>query len=354
VDILKKYFSKARLAAFVLVAMAVTLSGCQLPYYWKQASGQMDILRRRVPIEEALKDPALSETDKAKIVIAEKARQFGHEKLGLADSKNYSRFAKLDRPYVTYVVNAAEKWQLKSHLWDFPFVGKVPYKGYFTEQEARDEEKNLKEKNLDTYVRGVSAYSTLGWFEDPILSSMLRYKEYDLVNTIIHETTHATLYIKSSADFNEQLAVFVGNTGTEQFYLEREGAKSQTLKKIREENEDEKKFGDFIGNEIRLLDEWYKLNPEQNEEKRMARIAEIQGHFVRELKPKLKTDLYGYFPTLKLNNARLMLFKTYTKDLSIFEKLYRKLGSDMPAFISACKKLEKSDDPETAIKEMAK
>jgi predicted aminopeptidase len=135
----------------------------------------MKLLQARVPIAEALKDPTLSAEEKHKLELAQKTREFAEKDLHLKPTENYTSYVKLDRPYVTYVVSAAPKWELKHYQWSYPFVGKMPYKGYFSEADAKTEEADLKKEDLDTYMRGVSAYSTLGWFKDPLLSSMLRY-----------------------------------------------------------------------------------------------------------------------------------------------------------------------------------
>lgn len=323
-------------------------------YIVSSGYNQMKLLNSRVPVEKALEDSTLSPEDKGKLALAQKAREFAEKDLHLKATKNYTSFVKLDRPYVTYVVSAAPKWELTHFNWSYPFLGKMPYKGYFNEADAKTEENELKEKDLDTYMRGVSAYSTLGWFNDPLLSSMLLYKNHDLVNTIIHETVHATLYIKHEADFNERLAVFLGNKGMEMFYLKEEGPDSPTLKLVQQENEDDQLFSKFISVEIKTLEEWYKNLPadQHNEEQRMARIKLIQENFKKDLQPKLKSNSYAKFPEMNLNNARLLVFKTYMQDLSDFEKLYEKLGRNFSQFIETCKSLEGSKNPSADLKKL--
>lgn len=332
--------------------MALFNSGCQMGYLMKSGYGQMKLLGSRVPVNEALEDPSLDEAKKKKLRLAQEARVFAEQELHLASSKNYTSYVELGRPYVTYVVSAAPKWELKHYQWSYPFMGKMPYKGYFNESDAVEEEKSLQKEDLDTYMRGVSAYSTLGWFNDPILSSMLRYDDYDLVNTIIHETVHATLYIKHAADFNERLATFLGNKGAELFYLKKEGAGSPTLKQIQLENADNKVFSTFISSELKLLEQWYKDLParERNEEKRSERIREIQKKFAAEIAPNLKTNNYKKFSEAKLNNARLLVYKTYMQDLSDFESLYNLVGQSYSKFIESCRTLEKAQDPTSALK----
>lgn len=323
-------------------------------YLMKSGVGQMKLLNSRVPVETALQDPQLDETKKSKLRLSQEARAFAEKDLHLKVTKNYTSYVELGRPYVTYVISAAPRWELKHYQWSYPFMGKMPYKGYFNEEDALSEEKELQKEELDTYLRGVSAYSTLGWFNDPVLSSMLRYDDYDLVNTIIHETVHATLYIKHAADFNEGLATFLGNKGAEQFYLKKEGPDSPTLKRIRQENEDNKLFSLFISSELNDLEKWYNELPAtaRSEEKRTERIRQIQEHFLQKLKPQLKTDAFDKFSELKLNNARLLVYKTYMQDLGDFEKLYDLLGQDYSRFIEKCKSFEGAKDPAQSLKDL--
>lgn len=345
---------RERLALAVLVALlAPLLSGCQINYLWKSAKGQLSLLTSGVAISEALEDPSLDEEQKRKLQLAQEAREFGEKHLGLKPTKNYTKFVKLDRSAVTYVVSAAPAWELKAHQWSFPIVGKVPYKGYFDEGDAKTEELELRAQGLDTYMRGVSAYSTLGWFKDPLLSSMLRAKDHDLVNTIIHESTHATLYVKSSADFNERLATFFGNQGAEAFYFAKEGADSATVRLIRNENADEKMFADFISKELKDLEAWYKSLPTEGRDPaaKIARIKQIQEKFRSEVQPQMKTDAYKRFADLELNNARLMVYKTYLGDLRDFQTVFDTLGGDFPTFIRLAHLLEKAEKPEATLKE---
>lgn len=337
---------------FSLLCLCFPLLSCQLGYLAKSAYNQVGLLNSQVDIQAALKDPALSEDERRKLQLSQEAKIFAEQDLHLKPSKNYSGFVKLNRPYVTYVVNASDKWKLDHFQWHYPIVGKMPYKGYFNEDDAKQEEKELQERGLDTYLRGVSAYSTLGWFRDPLLSSMLRSSDHDLVNTIIHELVHATLYIKNSADFNERMAVFLGNLGAEMFYLKKEGPDSATVKRIKSENEDEKAFSEFITAEIATLEAWYKQDTKHDPSEREAKLRDIQNHFVEKLQPKLKSGMYKKFPEQKLNNARLLLYKTYLQDLSDFEKLYEKVGRDFQKFIAECQKLEKHPHPEQGLKEL--
>ena len=342
-----------KLRSFLLLTTAsVLLTGCQIGYLVTSASSQVEILLARKPIDEVLKDPSVSDEDKRKLRIAIEAKEYSQTSLGLKKNKNYTSYVKLNRPFVSYVVSASPKNELKHYLWKFPMVGELPYKGFPTKERAEEEAAELRAKGLDVHVRGVSAYSTLGWFNDPVLSSMLRYKDHDLVNTIIHENVHATLYFKSEADFNERLAAFVGNIGTERFYLAREGEASSTLKTISMENGDEKIFSKFISAELDALEKWYldRAGKSISEDERTTRFKEIQDRYFKNVKPNLRTNIQKDFEARTLNNAYLLQYKLYMQDLADFDAVFTKLGRDFTKFIDYCRTLEDVPNPEQAFK----
>jgi predicted aminopeptidase len=356
VDVLARALSA--LGAFALLAGAAgALAGCQAGYLIKSAAAQADILRRQVPLDDALADPKLSEAQKSKLRVAREAKAFGVSDLGLKKNKNYEAFAQLDRPYASYVVHGAARDELKPYLWKYPIVGEMPYKGYPDPEDAKEEAARLRADGYDAYVRGVSAYSTLGWLRDPILSSMLQYEEWDLVNTILHESTHATIFIRSEAGFNERLATFIGNKGTEAFYAKREGPGGATLAKIRRENEDERVFSEFISRELRGLEKWYDeqkgLKRPLDEAARQARIKQIQERFAADARPRLSPGSYNGFETAEMNNARLLTYRLYMEDLSDFERAFAAMGRDMPKFVAFCKRLEAETDPVAALRAAA-
>lgn len=315
----------------------------------------MKILWNRVPLEKALKNDKLSLEQKEKLQLASKAKDFSQESLGLVSNGNYSSFVALKRDAVTYVVQVAYADKLKSHKWNFPFVGKVPYKGYFKKELAEKEAKKFSTHEYDTWIRGVKAYSTLGWFKDPVTSPMLTYREVDLVETIIHELVHTTIYLKDQADFNERLATFIGIEGAKIFYTEKEGRDSPTKIQIELEQKDLHLFSKFITDEISKLRSWYQdHNSEEIKETKENRILEIQERFDKKLKPHLHTEIFSHFSKIKLNNAILMSYDTYVSDLSEFEDLYEKLKRDLPLFIKVVtEKLKNSKNPSSDLKALS-
>ena len=327
--------------------------GCQLDYLMHSAYYQSKLMNSREPLQKTLTDPRVSEETKRKLKLAQEAKTFAESNLGLKRTHNYESFVQLEDTHVSYVVQVAKAWELTPYKWSFPLVGSLPYKGYFVKKRAQEEAARFSPKEYDTYVRGVSAFSTLGWFNDPIYSSMLRYDDEDLVETIIHETVHATLYIKSNADFNERLATFLGQEGVKKFYLEKEGAESHSLKKIVNDLADQKLFSKFISRELDTLRNWYKENSGQiNADQKKLRLREIQDRFAKELQPQFKSKSYSNFTKQELNNAILLSYKTYLYDLSDFEILFEAKGRDFKELIKACKKLENEENPEKALKDL--
>lgn len=328
------------------------LSSCQLTYLLKGAYNQAEILYHRKPILSLLQKKEVDEKTRAKLELALAVHSFAEKELSLKVGSNYTSFVDLKRPYVVWAVNAAPQWELEHFLWSFPIVGSVPYKGFPKEEDAKEEADQLKNKGYDTFIRGVRAYSTLGWLSDPVLSSMLNYDDHDLANTIIHESTHATVYIKNNADFNERLATFVGDKGTEIFYLKKEGPNSPILKLIQAEASDQALFSQFIAEELKQLRDFYRQLKTRDLALRQKEFDKIKTHFEEKVRPQLRSDLYENFQKVPLNNARLLLFRTYVEDLSDFEKLFQKSGNSMKVFLERIKTLEGDPNPVEGLKKL--
>lgn len=324
------------------------LSGC---YTLKSAYNQVSILVNRESYESILSRNDLKEAQRRKLLLAQEVRDFAIQELGLHSNGNYMKVTWLNRPYVVWAVAASDPWAVKAHQWSFPIVGKVPYLGFFNQKEAEEKERELIQEGFDTYVRGVSAYSTLGWFADPLLSSMLNYQDETLAETIIHELVHTTIWIPDNVNFNERLASYLGQKGAEIFYLKKEGSNSPSFKRMQDETHDDKVFSSFITAEVKHLDEWYaQLKPEEKTiENKEKRIRQIQEKFSKEVKQKMRSSDWHNFEKLKLNNARLMMYRTYMSDFSAFDKLWDQLGGDFKLFLEKCKLLKKSKKPDVDL-----
>src|SRR5215469_7923048 len=211
-----------RVRVLTLASACTLLSGCGTPYLMQAASGEVHVLRERVPIDTVLADPHTPAAVREHLEQVRAAREFASQELGLPDNDSYRSYADIGRPYVVWNVVAAPEFSVAPKRWCFPVAGCVAYRGYFHEQPARDFALALESQGLDVAVDGVPAYSTLGKFADPVLSSMLRYGDDDLAATIFHELAHQLLYVRDDSEFNEAFATTVEYVGLER-WLARQG-----------------------------------------------------------------------------------------------------------------------------------
>src|SRR5437764_9555940 len=203
--------------ALLLAAACTLLCGCGTLYLMQAASGEWQVLRRRVPIDTLLADPHTPPALRAHLEEVRAAREFASGELGLPQSGSYRSYADIGRPYVVWNVVAAPEFSVSPKRWCFPVAGCVAYRGYFREQRAREFAAALAVRGFDVSVDGVPAYSTLGRFADPVLSSMLRYGDDELAATIFHELAHQLLYVRGDSEFNEAFATTVEDAGLERW-----------------------------------------------------------------------------------------------------------------------------------------
>ena len=292
------------LTVFIL---SLLLTGCQLPYLMSGAVEQVKILSSRQKVEKAIESVATDEDTKVKLSFALKAKDFASEN-GLNCKKNFGTFVQLDRPFVSYLVVASPKDKIEAKKWSFPIVGSFPYKGFFSEKQAKREVTKLQKKDLDTYMRGVTAYSSLGWFKEPILSSMLKYSKESLAETIFHECFHGTFFVKDNVEKNEQLAVFVGH-----YYLLKFLKQMGNIKEYQEEIlswRDQKLFTSFLEKTLYEAQSFYR----QEKPLREVLFTQIADSYKKNLKPKLEVNNYDSIFLENLNNAKIAAFKTYFHD----------------------------------------
>jgi predicted aminopeptidase len=274
-----------------------------------------------------------------KILFIQEVKKYGEERLGLKRTKNYSRLYEVKGP-ILYVVTASKKDRLELYRWNFPIVGNVTYKGFFTKEEALQEKMELDGRGYDTYLRPSEAYSTLGWLKDPIFSSMLKWDEGTLTNLILHEMVHATVYFKGQTDFNEQLATFVGNQGAIDFLKETYGLDSKKVRRAVESQEDDLLFSRWIDQAYERLSKFY--NPSISKEERIKgreEVFESLQHEFGEIRPRFKTERYLSFGQAPLNNAVLLAYSQYFHRLEILEKPYEYLGRDLRRMIAWMKEI---------------
>ncbi|HMH19721.1 MAG TPA: aminopeptidase, partial [Burkholderiales bacterium] len=213
-----------RLAALVPLLL---VSGCvSFEYYAQAVGGHLEVMRLAVPIEERMRVADTPEPLRAKLAKVLAIRAFASRELALPDNDSYRRYADIGRPYVVWNVFAAPEFSVRPVESCFIFAGCVSYQGFYSEEDARRQAASLADKGYDVYIGGVPAYSTLGWFSDPVLSTFIRFPEPEIARIVFHELAHQVVYVKGDTMFNESFAVTVEEEGVHR-WLEREGTAAQ-------------------------------------------------------------------------------------------------------------------------------
>ena len=326
--------SRRRLWALVAVSVAVgaASAACSPGYVLRAAWEEARILNRRRPIAEMVADTATSWETRDKLLLVLQARAYAADSLRLDAGDSYTLFSRVDSDTLVMVLSAAERTQMQAHTWWFPIVGRVPYKGFFDPDDAARAQRKLESRGLDTYLRPSAAFSTLGWFNDPLLSTLLRYDHVSLGNTVIHEIFHNTFYAAGQATFNESLANFVGSRGAIDFFCRRDGAVSTTCRTATAAWEDDLVFGAFLTSLVTELDSLYARTDLGDDAKLAARervFQAAQQRFTAEVTPRLQVNSFASFTHEPLNNATLIARRIYYDRLDVFERLYRARGGDL-------------------------
>lgn len=320
-------------AGWVLLAGGF-LTGCSLGYLIHLGKGQLKILCGRESVEKLLQTNHFSPEQRAKILLVLEAKAFGERSLGLAPSNNYTEYFEVKKPPVAFNLTASPKLSLEAYSWCFPIVGCLPYKGFFDKERAVREEERMEEKGYDTYLRAVAAYSTLGWFKDPIFSTMLRYSDVALVETILHEMVHRTIFLKDQGSFNEGVATFVGRQGTLAFFRERRGLSKEGLRRIQEGWDREKRFGDRLQALAEVLKALYASGEEEGEKlKTRSRLFQDAEASFRKSLSQEEASRFSRVLNREWNNAFLMSYLTYNKDLSLWGAVFAKFRGDLKAMV---------------------
>ena len=326
----------------LFAALAPLLGGCAaLGYYAQAARGQMDLLRRATPIEQELANPAVAPELKTKLREVMRIREFASRELDLPDNDSYKRYADLGRRYALWNVFAAPEFAVAPITFCFPIAGCVAYRGYFVEADAQAAAVVLRAQGNDVYVGGVPAYSTLGWFDDPVLSTFIRYPEAELARLMFHELAHQLLYVKGDTRFNESFAVTVERAGVERWLAAngnaRERASYEHLQAIK---------SGFVALLLKyqgILKAYYQLDipAEQKRQGKARRFAEMEAEY-RELKASWGGFAgYDRWFAGNPNNATLASVALYTDLVPAFTALLDREGGDLPRFYAAVKALAK-------------
>ena len=318
-----------------IIAAAALVVGCQsLAYYTQAILGHSKVMAKARPVDEWLADPATAPDLKQRLETARRIREFASKNLKLPENNSYLAYAELNRSYVVWNVFAAPEFSVEPKKECFPFTGCVSYRGFYSEDEARRHAAKLREAGYDVHVGGVPAYSTLGWFDDPLLSTFIRYPDSQLARLVFHELAHQLVYARDDTTFNESFAVTVEEEGVRR-WLEAEGRSSE-LALFRAAQERKRVFAARVSQARERLAAVYRMDLA-----REAMLEHKRGEWER-----LRTA-YPALPA-EPNNAFLASIAAYTDLVPAFERLLAESGS-LEAFYRRVKKLATTEPSERKI-----
>ncbi|HTD59810.1 MAG TPA: aminopeptidase [Gemmatimonadaceae bacterium] len=319
-----------RLLGLVALLTVVLATGTPTGRYLLRAAWEEGkILAHRRPITKVIADPSTPPATQSQLRLVLDARDFA-QRLGLAAKGSFTTYTRVDHDTLVLVLGAAYRDQLRSYTWWFPIVGSVPYKGYFDFPAAERAAAALRQEGFDAYVRPTAAFSTLGFFNDPLLSSSLHDDSVGLANTVIHELTHNTYYAPNQAIFNESFANFVGSRGAEAFFRSRGDSVAAAF--AAESWEDEKILGRFWTSLYDQLDSAFRAHPTDKNARLAARdtiFRLTRERLIDSVGPLLKTYPREALTRARLDNAALMARRVYHTDLDLFDSVYALSGNDL-------------------------
>lgn len=249
-------------------------------YAVSQAKGQLKIIWNVESIDEVMERDDFPDSLKLKLQLIQEIKKYAEDSLGINQSTNYSTFYNQNGRTLMWMLMASAPFEMKAKEWHFPFLGDFSYKGYFNKRKAQMEQYELIQQGYDTELGKASGWSTLGWFKDPILSSMLYYPKGQLASLIIHELTHGTLYVKNNVDFNENLASFIGEKGAQKFLRQKYGQHSEELINFETALRDERVFERFLVACTSQLKALYKTFNDEPEEQKLKKKKALIFKFV--------------------------------------------------------------------------
>ncbi len=338
-----------RLKLAITVAQVVLLGSCaNLPYYARAVDGQIDILRRAQPISTIIADPDADQRLKRVLTRVVLMREFASRELKLPDNQSYTSYADLQRPFVVWNVFAAPELSSDLKKWCFVQAGCVSYRGFFSQAEAESYAEEIKNEGYDVYIGGVRAYSTLGWFNDPVLNTFIGYSEMELARLIFHELTHQVVYVPGDSVFNESFATVVEKEGVGR-WLDSTGAASQrAVFDTRQERE--AVFTELVLNHRKRLQELF-VSDLSDTEKRASKTRifdELREEFAQLKVIRAEFSSYDRWFAQPLNNALLATISTYTQLVPAFQALLAQQNGDMGRFFVAVKEISKLPEVERA------
>jgi predicted aminopeptidase len=347
-----KRFVKRTLAVLALLVVLFAVGTATGRYVVRAVWEEAWILARRRPIDALLADTTVAPATLAKLRVVRDAQRFAERQLGLRTGTSFTTYSPLKRDSLVLVLSAARRDTLAAHTWWFPVVGRVPYKGYFDFARARADAAEMRRLGFDTYLRTASAFSTLGWFDDPLLSTTLALDTTDLANTVIHELLHGTLFVRGQVAFNESFASFVGARGAIEFFEGRGAAAA--ARRVAIDWADDKLLGAFWEATARKIDSVYAIPGRDSTARIAARdsvYATMRRVLVEDLAPRIRGFPGERLARIQLDNASLLARRLYASDLYLFDEVHRRAGGSLRETIALVRRLvTDSPDPYGALR----
>jgi predicted aminopeptidase len=338
--------NKIIVALWILICSA-TLWGCQSVQYYGQAiDGQCRILLKRQSISDILADSASPQSLREKLMFILKVREFAENELQLPVNNHYLTYVDLTRPFVLWNVFAAPEFSLIPKTWCYPFAGCAAYRGYFAETNAQQFADRLNKQGYDVYVGGVTAYSTLGWFDDPVLSTFIRFPEARLAGLIFHELAHQILYVKDDTAFNESFATLVEQEGLRRW--QHASGSEQIYSEYLRQHRRREQFIQFIMHYRQKLEWLYQsdLTPSEKRARKTTIFAELRNEFNHLKTHQIEFSAYDVWINHSLNNAKISSVVAYHDFLPAFQKMLTRNRGEMNQFFEACRQLVQKNKEE--------
>ena len=330
-----------------ILSLAGILWGCQTIHYYSQAiEGQCRILLKRQPISEIFADSESTQILRERLIFMLKVRDFAENELQLPVNNHYLTYVDLKRPFVLWNVFAAPEFSLTPKTWCYPVAGCAAYRGYFAETDAQQYADRLSKQGYDVYVGGVTAYSTLGWFDDPVLSTFIRFSEARTAALIFHELAHQILYVKDDTAFNESFATLVEQEGLRR-WQHASGSERIYTEYLRQHRRREQ-FVQLIMHYRQRLELLYQtdLTPSEKRVRKTTIFSELRNEFNHLKTNQIELSAYDAWMSQSLNNAKIGSVVAYHDFLPAFQKMLTQNMGEMNQFFEACRQLTQKNKDE--------
>lgn len=345
-----------RLACLLLLLPA----GCEIEYFGHLVVGQLDVLSRLEPVDQAVNDPSLTDLEKSRLALTQHIRLFGIHRIGLRADDSYTVFDRSGPEPAAWILVASEKDSLTPFLWDYFIFGRYSTRGYFDEAYARRNADMLAEMGFDVFLGQAAGFSTLGFFADPIRQSNLQLDEIELAELILHEMLHSTVFKLSDGNFNESMATFVGRTAAQQFFDENFGPQSDLAAAARVRYHDKNIIDAYVQSIFARLDGYYaqaKARGDSRETILAERVAEFdaaKARYAEFFEPQLQDpDFWSFQHNVFFNNAFLLAAIPYQGALDDYQAVFDRVGGSWPDFLFVLNQSAQQEDSRAFLRDFA-